>query len=255
MQSPQLKGKIVLITGAYQNLGAVTAETMAEIGADVVVNDLPGDQMSLIGEQLVSRLKAYGVRAEAVAADLRSSAEIQRLCRHIIEKWGRVDILVNNAGPFNLDPFLRLKEEDWDCIMDVNLKAVYLLTQMLTPVMKKNGWGRIINMCAGSAFVRNHGIYGLAKAGVQFFTESLALELGPEVTVNAVAPGQIDESLPVIERYDPTFGERYRNRAPLKALVKRKDIARLIVKLCTPCFDCVTGITLRADGGAEIARF
>ncbi len=110
-------------------------------------------------------------------------------------------------------------------------------------------------MCAGSAFVRNHGAYTLAKAGVQVITESLALELGPEVTVNAVAPGQIRESLPEIEKYDPTFGDRYSAHAPLHRLVTRAEVAHLIGLLCSPAFDVMTGMTLRLDGGAEIPRF
>ena len=110
-------------------------------------------------------------------------------------------------------------------------------------------------MCAGSAYVRNHGVYTLAKAGVQVITESRALELGPEVTVNAVAPGQIRESLPEIEKFDPSFGERYTVHAPLKRLVTRAEIARLIALLCSPAFDTMTGMTLRLDGGAELPRF
>jgi NAD(P)-dependent dehydrogenase (short-subunit alcohol dehydrogenase family) len=139
--------------------------------------------------------------------------------------------------------------------MDVNLKAVYLMSRELAPQMKDNGWGRIVNMCAGSVYVRNHGAYGLAKAGVQMITEQLALELGPEVTVNAVAPGQILESLPEIHKYDPTFGERYRARAPLDRLVTRREIATVVCQFCLPHLDSTTGVTLRVDGGAEIHRF
>lgn len=250
-----LKGKVALVTGAYQNLGAVTAERLASEGANVIINDLERAELRPLAERLLRKLGAYGVEAAAISADLSVSAEVRTLCRRATEAWGRVDILVNNAGPFNLDPYLRLEEQAWDRIMDVNLKAVYLTAQELAPGMKSRGWGRIINMCAGSAFVRNHGAYTLAKAGVQVITESLALELGPEVTVNAVAPGQIHESLPEIEKYDPTFGDRYRAQAPLQRLVTRAEVAQLIVLLCSPAFDVMTGMTLRLDGGAEIPRF
>ena len=154
-----------------------------------------------------------------------------------------------------MDPFVRLTEELWDLVMDVNLKAVYLMSRELAPQMKSSGWGRIVNMCAGSAYVRNHGVYSLAKSGVKMITEQLALELGPEITVNAVAPGQILESLPDIHKFDPTFGDRYKARAPLDRLVTRKEIATIIYQLCLPHFDSMTGVTLRVDGGAELYRF
>jgi len=250
-----LLGKKALVTGSYTNLGAVTAEVLAGYGADVVVNDLDRDDLREAGGELVGRIEARGVQAAAIAADLSSAAQIARLCRESVERFGQIDILVNNAGPFNMDPFLELSENTWNLVMDVNLKAVYLMTKELAPQMKSNGWGRIVNMCAGSAYVRNHGVYTLAKAGVKMITEQLALELGPEVTVNAVAPGQIYESLPVIHEYDPTFGERYRARAPLDRLVTRKEIAAVIARLCMPVFDTMTGVTLKVDGGAELYRF
>ncbi|MBE3037848.1 MAG: SDR family oxidoreductase [Chloroflexi bacterium] len=250
-----LMGKVALVTGGYRNLGAVTAEALAAAGANVIVNDLDLESLKPAREQLLSRLAAHGIDAYAVSANLSNSAGVRSCCREALSKWGRVDILVNNAGPFNADPFLELREEVWDTVMGVNLKAVYLTARELAPHMKRNGWGRIVNMCAGSAFVRNHGVYGLAKAGVQIMTESLALELGPEITVNAIAPGQILESLPDIEAYDPTFGDRYRARAPLKKLVSRGEVARAIALLCTPAFDSMTGVTFRFDGGAEIPKF
>ena len=103
--------------------------------------------------------------------------------------------------------------------------------------MKSSGWGRIINMSAGSAFIRNHGVYTLAKTAVKTITESLALELGPEITVNAIAPGQIEESLPDIHKFDPTFEERYLKRVPVKKLVTRKEVANMIALLCTSSFN------------------
>jgi NAD(P)-dependent dehydrogenase (short-subunit alcohol dehydrogenase family) len=186
---------------------------------------------------------------------MSKSEQVRALCRSAVEMFGRVDIVVNNAGPFSMDPYLSMTEEIYDRVMDVNLKAVYLTAQELAPVMKANGWGRIVSMSAGSAYVRNHSVYGLAKFGVQVITEELALEVGPEVTVNAVAPGQISESLPDIAEFDPTFGERYTARSPLKTLVTRKDVASLIANLCTPAYDKVTGVTIRIDAGAEIWRF
>lgn len=250
-----LQGKVALVTGAYRNLGAVTAETLASHGASVIINDLDTPEMAKLSTKLLEKIQSYGVQAAAVPADLSISGQVRSMCKAAINQFGKVDILINNAGPFNMDPYLSMKEEIYDRVMDVNLKAIYLTAQEIVPVMKSNGWGRIVNMSAGSAYVRNHSVYGLAKLGVQILTEELAMEAGPEVTVNAIAPGQIFESLPEILEIDPTFGERYTARSPLKTLVTRKEVAAMIANLCTEAYDKVTGVTIKIDAGAEIWRF
>lgn len=255
MSEKPLDGRNALVTGAYRHLGAITAETLARYGANVIINDLDTPESAAEGEKVLDRIRAHGVRTAAIPADMTKSAEVRQLCRQARENLERIDIVVNNVGPFNMDPYVELKEEMWDLVMDANLKAIYLTTQELAQQMRTNGWGRIVNMCAGSAFVRNHGVYTLAKAGVQVITEELALELGPEITVNAIAPGQIRESLPDIHQFDPTFGERYTARAPAKRLVTRGEIGNIIALICTSPFDTMTGMTLRIDGGAEIPRF
>jgi NAD(P)-dependent dehydrogenase (short-subunit alcohol dehydrogenase family) len=168
---------------------------------------------------------------------------------------GRIDILVNNAGPFNAEPFATLPESEWDRIMNVNLKAAYLAAQGVVPGMREAGWGRIINMSAGSAFIRNHSVYGLAKAGVIMLTEALALELGPEITVNAIAPGQIAESGPDISEIDPTFVDRAIAHSPGGRLVTRAEVANLIAWLCSPAADMITGHTIPIDAGWRFNRF
>ena len=255
MDEKPLQGKVALVTGSYRNLGAVTAETLASYGASVVINDLDLPNLVEAGNQVLERIRALGVQAAAIPADMSKSDQVRAMCRQAVSMFGKVDILVNNAGPFSMDPYITMKEEVYDRVMDVNLKAVYLTAQEIVPVMKANGWGRIVSMSAGSAYVRNHSVYGLAKYGVQFITEELALEVGPEITVNAVAPGQINESLPDIAEFDPTFGDRYTARSPLKTLVTRRDVATLIANFCTPAYDQVTGVTIQIDAGAEIWRF
>ena len=255
MTDKPLRGKVALVTGSYRNLGTVTAETLAQDGADVIINDLDRPDVRAHGEKALESIRRHGVKAVAIPADLSNSDEVRRLCREAQAALGRVDIVVNNAGPFNMEPFLQLKEADWDRVMDVNLKAIYLTAQELAPAMKARGWGRIINMCAGSAYIRNHNVYTLAKMGVMVITESLAIELGPEITVNAIAPGQIFESLPDIHQFDPTFGERYTARAPSRRLVTRAEVADMIAHFCLPAMNSVTGVTIRFDGGAEIAKF
>jgi NAD(P)-dependent dehydrogenase (short-subunit alcohol dehydrogenase family) len=164
-------------------------------------------------------------------------------------------VLVNNAGPFSMTPFADLPEAEWDRIWDTNAKAAYLASQLVAPAMRTAGWGRIVNISAGSIYLRNHSIYGLAKEALVFMTEELACELAPEVTVNAIAPGQIAESAKDIEEFDPTFVQRAIEGTPAGRLVTRAEVAELVALLCTPAFDMVTGATIPLDGGWRFHRF
>lgn len=255
MSSQFLKGKLAFISGGSRNLGETIALELAECGADIIVNDLKGALDNVRKAELVSRIEAKGVRAFFMEGDVGESASVEAMNTAIARDIGVVQIVVNCAGPFNVSPFLALAERDWNLIMDVNLKAIYLTAKYFCPGMKASGWGRIVSMSAGSSSVRNHGAYGLAKAGVKFLTEELALELGPFITINAVAPGQIEESLPYIHKIDPTFGARYTAKAPLGKLVRRLDVAKIVSMLCSPLADMITGETIRIDGGAELPRF
>jgi NAD(P)-dependent dehydrogenase (short-subunit alcohol dehydrogenase family) len=235
------------------NLGAVTARTLAAHGATVAINYL-GHEPEPVA--LLESLRVQGRPAYAIPGDLSVGSQARSVAEQAIESLGRrVDVLVNNAGPFNADPFVKLAEPEWDRIMNVNLKAAYLAAQVVAPGMKAAGWGRIINMAAGSAFIRNHGVYGLAKGAVILLTEELALELGPEITVNAVAPGQIAESGPDISAIDPTFIERAIAHSPGGRLVTRQEVANLIVWLCSPAADMITGHTIPIDAGWRFNRF
>ena len=248
-----LTGKTAFVSGASLNLGAVTARTLAAHGATVAINYLASEPEPAA---LLDALRAYGRPAYAIAGDLSVGSEARRVADEALAALGgRIDVLVNNAGPFNADPFAALAESDWDRIMNVNLKAAYLLTQAAAPGMQAAGWGRIVNMAAGSAFIRNHGVYGLAKAAVMLLTEELAFELGPAITVNAVAPGQIVESGPDISAIDPTFMDRAVAHTPAGRLVSRQQVADLIVWLCSPAADLITGHTLPVDGGWRFNRF
>ncbi len=247
-----LAGKVVLITGAARHLGAVIAAEFAAHGARVAISDRQ------FTEEAVKRAEALNRgpgQAANLVCDVSDPAQIRDVVERVKETFGPVDIMINNAGPFAMDPFLTLRVEDWDFVMNANLRAIYLFAQHVALSMNERGWGRIINVSAGSAFIRNHSVYSLAKAGVRFLTEALALELKPGVTVNAVAPGQIAESAPDISAYDPTFVERAIRITPTGRLVTRADVARMMVRLCSPEFDMVTGLTIPMDGGARLPRF
>jgi 3-oxoacyl-[acyl-carrier protein] reductase len=249
-----LESKTALVTGASRNLGAVVAERLAHHGAAVAVNYRASADAA---QQLVGRLESETRREHvAIQADVRRSADVRRLVETAAEALGgRVDVLVNNAGPFSMTPYSELPESEWDHIWDANVKAAYLASQCVASGMKSAGWGRIVNISAASYALRNHSIYGLAKEALIFLTEELAVELGPEVTVNAVAPGQIVESAADIAEFDPTFVDRAIAATPAGRLVTRREVADVVAALCGPAFAAVTGVTIPVDGGFRLRSF
>lgn len=168
---------------------------------------------------------------------------------------GPIDVLVNNTGPYGMTPFTEMGEDEWDRVWDGNAKATYLVTRSVVAGMRASGWGRIVNISAVSAFVRNRSIYGLAKAAVGVLTEELALELAPEITVNAIAPGQILESLDDLGEFAAGWAEEVTARTPAGRLATRAEVAEVVYLLCTPAFDLVTGSVIPVDGGLRLPRF
>lgn len=249
-----LQGKTALVTGSSRNLGAVIAERLASYGATVAVNYHISEEPA---RALVARLRAETGREHvALPGDMARPDDVRALVEGALDALGgRVDVLVNNAGPFSMTPFVELEEAEWDRILDANLKAAYLASQLVAPGMRQAGWGRIVNIAAGSIVLRNHSVYGLAKSALVVLTEELACELGPEITVNALAPGQIAESGPDIEEIDPGFVARAIAATPAGRLVTRSEVAELVALLCSPAFDMVTGATIPVDGGWRFYRF
>lgn len=246
-------GRNVLVTAGARHLGARIVEAFAAGGANIAVNYRGSrEQAEALALEMTTR---HGGRHIAVQADVSGSAEVARMIDEIESELGGVDVLVNNAGPFSKTPFIEMGEEEWDQVLDSNLKASYLCAAAVAPGMRARGWGRIINISAVSAYVRNRSIYGLSKAAVHTLTESLAIELGPEVTVNAVAPGQIAESLEEMSGIDPGWAEEVASRTPLRRLVTREEVAEMIVAVCGEQFDTVTGHVLPMDGGLRLPRF
>jgi len=242
-----LRDRVLLLTGGSRNLGAVVARHFARLGAAVVVNHYLDGEMA--GE-LVSSLRDEGHRAVALEANVGVRTEVERLAQEAVAALGPIDVLIHCAGPFAMTPFAKMEEAEWDGILNVNVKAAYMLARLVAPSMRQKGWGRIILMSAGSAFIRAHSIYTLSKAAVITLTEELAIELGPEITVNAIAPGQIEESAAIMDGFEAGFSERATAAAPLKRLCKRGQVAEMMGLICTsPAMEIVTGHTFVLDGG------
>ena len=249
-----LEGRRALVTASSRNLGAAIARELATRGASVCIQYHASEDLAT---RLVEELRAETGRPHAaVPGDMSLPASVRAVtagAESLLE--GGIDILVNNAGPFSMTPYARLPESEWDSIWNTNVKASFIASQSVADGMRLRGWGRIVNISAGSAFLSNHSIYGLAKNAMIFLTEQLALELGPSVTVNAVAPGQIEESAADIAEFDPTFVERAIKHTPAGRLVTRGEVAGVVAMLCSPGFDMVTGVTLPVDGGWRLNRF
>lgn len=248
-----LEGKAALVTSSSRNLGAATAWALAARGAVLAVNYFESSEAA---ETLVTDMRReFGGGHVAIQADMRDAAAVRILVEQASEALGNIQVLVNNSGPFSMEPFAEMAESEFRRIWDTNVTAAFVATQAAIPGMRGAGWGRIINISAGSAFLRNHSIYTLAKSAMITFTEELAVELAPEITVNCIAPGQIAESADDIAAFDPTFVERAIEATPAGRLVRRSEVAEITAELCSPTWDLVTGATIPVDGGWRFYRF
>jgi NAD(P)-dependent dehydrogenase (short-subunit alcohol dehydrogenase family) len=242
-----LRGKVCLITGASRTLGATIARAMAANGAHVAINY---HQSATAADALCAELSAMGVKSVAIGADVTDPAQVEQLLTATEQQLGPIDMLVNNVGPYVDTPFLDLPLADFDRILAGNVRATFLLTQAVGRLMKGRGNGNIINIAATDVFHRSHSIYGLAKQGVVHLTEAMALELAPEVRLNAIAPDLIADN----EEMTADFTARSIGGTPMQRLVTRAEVAQLVCLLCTPAFAMMTGQTLVLDGGRAIPR-
>jgi NAD(P)-dependent dehydrogenase (short-subunit alcohol dehydrogenase family) len=242
-ESP-LKGRVALVTGAGRRIGRHLALRLAAEGAQVAVHY---QHSRMEAEAVAAEIKTTGGEAFAVAADLTRQAEIETLFGAIENRFQRLDILVNNAAVFMPTPLTETTEEQWDRVLDSNLKAQFFCAQRAAPLLRASGHGRIVNFASLGGLLAwpRFTAYSVSKAGVIMLTRSLARTLAPEVTVNAVAPGTI--SFPDDA---PALAEDYIRKAPLARTGTPDDIANAVMYLIQAPF--VTGHVLVVDGGRSI---
>ncbi|MCB0160713.1 MAG: SDR family oxidoreductase [Caldilineaceae bacterium] len=247
MDMSTLRGRVALVTGGSRTLGAEIARRLGAYGVDVAVNY---HRAADAAQAVCAELTARGVRAVPIQADVTDPDAVARLVVAAEEALGPIDILVNNVGPYVDTPFLTMPVADFDRILAGNVRATFLLTQAVGLRMKARQHGHIINIAATDFCHRSHSIYGLAKQGVIHLTEAMALELAPQVRVNALAPDLIADNE---EMTDATVRDAV-GATPLQRLVTRREIAETVCLLCTDAFDFMTGTTLVMDGGRSVPR-
>ena len=243
----QFLNKSVLITGASGGLGQQLAFDFAREGAKVTVNYSSSIKAA---EKIVTQITEAGGQAIACHADISSPGDVKTMVETVVENYGGVDILVNNAG-LNIDvPFLELTENDWDRVMDVNLKGPFLVSQAVGHHMVAASKGRIINISATTAIQPRIGNanYTAAKAGLNMLTQSMALELGPDVTVNAVALGAVDSPL-VRELFSSEQLDQFKDGLPLKRFTTYEETSAFVMMLASDTAAYVTGQSIPFDGG------
>jgi len=244
-----VKSKVALVTGGSKGLGAEMCSAFASSGAKVVLNYSAN---SVAAEQVADSIRRKGGDVLTVHADVSKERDVRRMIDTAVFTYGRIDVLVNNAG-VNSDFLVEdLDVEEWDRIMAVNLRGTFLCCKHAIPIMRKGGFGRIINLSSngvrkGSAY---HAHYAAAKVGIIGFTRSLARELGKDgITVNAVAPGRILTDMLISNLRHSDKREEWLRQTPLGRFGEPREVAATILFLASEQASYITGQVVAVDGG------
>lgn len=242
-----LKDKCAIITGGGRGIGKAIALKLAEAGANIVINYRNSEKEAI---ELVNEIEAKGAQALLVQADISSFEQCDKLIKSAQERFGKIDILVNNAGITKDTLLLRMKEEDFDKVIQTNLKGTFNCIKHCSAVMLRQKYGRIINISSVIGLVGNAGQanYAASKAGIIGLTKAVAKELGSRgITVNAVAPGFIDTDM--TEVLSEKIKDSLMDNIPLKRLGNPSDVANLVAFLASDEAGYITGQVINVDGG------
>jgi len=245
-----LENKIAVVTGGSRGIGKAIALKLAGQGAHVVVNYTSNSEAA---DAVVKEIQALGSKGIAVKANVSLALDIENLIKETESKLGKIDILVNNAGITRDGLLIRMKEEDFDQVIDVNLKGVFLATKLIGKKMLKQKTGSIVNITSVVGLMGNAGQanYAASKAGVIGFTKSIAREFASRgITVNAVAPGFIESDMTA--KLDEKVVENYMTAIPLQRFGQAEDVANTVSFLVSDQAKYITGQTIQVDGGMYI---
>ncbi|MGV8146514.1 MAG: 3-oxoacyl-[acyl-carrier-protein] reductase [Alkaliphilus sp.] len=243
----ELRGKNVLVTGGSRGIGRAVALSLAKEGANIVVNYARSEAEA---QEVVEEIEELGVKAIALKANVANAKEVDEMAKTIETELGNIDILVNNAGITKDNLLIRMKEEDWQDVINVNLTGVFICTKAIARKMIKQKYGKIINISSVVAVVGNAGQsnYCASKAGIIGFTKSIARELGGKgICVNAIAPGfiQTDMTSVLPEKVKDDMSKQI----PLKRFGTDEDVANLVSFLASEKSNYITGQVIHVDGG------
>jgi 3-oxoacyl-[acyl-carrier protein] reductase len=242
----ELTGKVALVTGAAQGIGKAVALLLARNGADLVVSDINLEK----AQETAKEIQAVGREALAVKVDVANLEDVERMVQAILEQFHQIDILVNNAGITRDKLILRMNEEDWDVVLDVNLKGTFNCTKVVIRHMSKQKSGKIVNIASVVGEMGNAGQanYSASKAGVIGFTKTIAREFAQRgINVNAIAPGYIET--PMTNGLPEKVKEELKRMIPLERLGRPEDVAEAVLFLVSGASHYITGQVLNVNGG------
>ncbi|MFA6548957.1 MAG: 3-oxoacyl-[acyl-carrier-protein] reductase [Candidatus Margulisiibacteriota bacterium] len=242
----QLKDKVALVTGAAQGIGKSIAIALAKNGANIVVSDINLE----LAAQTAKEIESLGVKTIAIKTNVADLADVEKSIAEIVKTFGHVDILINNAGITKDNLLIRMKKEDWDTVIAVNLSGVFNCTKAVSSLMMKQRYGRIISIASIVGQMGNFGQanYAATKAGVIGFTKTVAKELASRgVTANAVAPGFIQTAM--TDKIPDEVKKKMLEQIPMGKLGQPEDVAQAVLFLASPAADYITGQVLAVNGG------
>lgn len=242
----KLAGKVALVTGAAQGIGKAVALLLARNGADIVVSDINLEK----AEETAKEVQALGRKALATKVDVATLGDVEKMVEAILAQFGKVDILVNNAGIARDKLILRMTEEDWDAVLNINLKGTFNCTKAVVRHMSKQRSGKIVNIASvvGEMGNAGQGNYAASKAGVIGFTKTIAREFAQRgINVNAIAPGYIET--PMTDALPDKAKEELKRLIPMDRLGKPEDVAEAVLFLVSEASSYITGHVLNVNGG------
>lgn len=242
----ELKGQVALVTGSAQGIGKAIALKLASHGVDIVASDINLERLNEVAREI----EGMGRRALALRANVADLGEVEGMVEEAIGKLGAIHILVNNAGITRDTLLLRMKEEDWDAVLDVNLKGVFNCTRAVVKYMSKERYGRIVNIASIVGEMGNVGQanYSASKAGVIGFTKTVAREFASRnITCNAVAPGFIETAM--TQDLPEKVREELFKQIPMGRLGTVEDVANCVLFLVTSASSYITGQIINVNGG------
>lgn len=240
------KGQVGVVTGGTRGIGRAIAEGLAKNGVNLIV---AGRNLDAASETAAS-LAAYGVKALGIKLDVSNAEEVEKAFEEILKEFHKIDILINNAGITKDGLLLRMREEAWDSVIDINLKGVFLCSREVMKDMAKQRYGRIVNITSVAAFMGNPGQanYSASKAGIVGFTKTVAREYANRgITVNAVAPGFIQTAMTDV--LHDKVKEEMKRLIPLGRFGTVEDVANAVIFLASPDSGYITGQVIHVNGG------